>query len=88
MTWVLTRSRWAGDEWWSSVRLAAALPQQNCWRDEARVSREGNRMVIRLVGLTFQSGQDVVRPQYRPLLEKLEARARKLRPPSGYLVAR
>ena len=31
-------------------------------RDEARVSREGNRMVIRLVGLTFQSGQDVVRP--------------------------
>ena len=25
-------------------------------RDEARVSREGNRMIIRLVGLTFQSG--------------------------------
>lgn len=40
-------------------------------RDEARVSREGNRMVIRLVGLSFQSGQDVVRPNYRPLLEKL-----------------
>ena len=34
-------------------------------RDEARVSREGNRMIIRLVGLTFQSGQDVVRPAYR-----------------------
>ena len=40
-------------------------------RDEARVSREGNRMIIRLVGLTFQSGQDVVRPAYRGLLEKV-----------------
>ncbi len=44
-------------------------------RDEARVSREGNRMVIRLVGLTFQSGQDVVRPAYRALLEKLKQAA-------------
>ena len=44
-------------------------------RDEARVSREGNRMVIRLVGLTFQSGQDVVRPAYRPLLDKLRQAA-------------
>ena len=44
-------------------------------RDEARVSREGNRMVIRLVGLTFQSGQDVVRPAYRPLLEKVQQAA-------------
>jgi outer membrane protein OmpA-like peptidoglycan-associated protein len=40
-------------------------------RDEARVAREGNRMVIRLVGLSFQSGQDVVQPSFRPLLEKL-----------------
>jgi outer membrane protein OmpA-like peptidoglycan-associated protein len=44
-------------------------------RDEARVSREGNRMIIRLVGLTFQSGQDVVRPAYRTLLEKLKQAA-------------
>jgi outer membrane protein OmpA-like peptidoglycan-associated protein len=44
-------------------------------RDEARVSREGNRMVVRLVGLTFQSGQDVVRPAYRPLLDKLRQAA-------------
>ena len=44
-------------------------------RDEARVSREGNRMVMRLVGLTFQSGQDVVRPEYRPLLEKVRQAA-------------
>ncbi len=44
-------------------------------RDEARVSREGNRVIIRLVGLTFQSGQDVVRPNYRPLLEKLKQAA-------------
>ena len=32
-------------------------------------------MVIRLVGLTFQSGQDVVRPTYRPLLEKVRRAA-------------
>jgi len=44
-------------------------------RDEARVSREGNRMVIRLVGLTFQSGQDVVRPAYQGLLEKVRQAA-------------
>lgn len=44
-------------------------------RDDARISREGNRVIIRLVGLTFQSGQDVVRPTYRPLLEKLKQAA-------------
>jgi outer membrane protein OmpA-like peptidoglycan-associated protein len=44
-------------------------------REEARVSREGNRMVIRLVGLSFQSGQDVVQARYRPLLEKLRQAA-------------
>jgi outer membrane protein OmpA-like peptidoglycan-associated protein len=44
-------------------------------RDEARVSREGNRMIIRLVGLTFASGQDVVRPTYRGLLEKVRQAA-------------
>jgi outer membrane protein OmpA-like peptidoglycan-associated protein len=44
-------------------------------RDEARVSREGNRMIIRLVGLTFQSGQDVVRPAYRQLLAKVQQAA-------------
>ena len=44
-------------------------------RDEARVSREGNRMVIRLVGLTFQSGQNVVRPNYRGLLDKVRQAA-------------
>jgi OOP family OmpA-OmpF porin len=44
-------------------------------RDEARVSREGNRMIIRLVGLTFQSGQAEVQPMYRALLEKVKKAA-------------
>jgi outer membrane protein OmpA-like peptidoglycan-associated protein len=44
-------------------------------RDEARVSREGNRMIIRLVGLTFQSGQAEVRPAYRALLDKVRQAA-------------
>jgi OmpA-OmpF porin, OOP family len=40
-------------------------------RDQARVSREGDRMIVRLVGLTFQSGQADVNPNQRPLLEKV-----------------
>jgi outer membrane protein OmpA-like peptidoglycan-associated protein len=40
-------------------------------RDEARVSREGDRMIVRLVGLAFQSGQADVNPNQRPLLEKV-----------------
>ncbi len=57
------------------IREQFAAIENMFGRDEARVSREGNRMVIRLVGLTFQSGQDVVRPTYRPLLEKLRQAA-------------
>jgi outer membrane protein OmpA-like peptidoglycan-associated protein len=40
-------------------------------RDEARVSREGNSLVVRLVGLTFQSGQADVNSDHRGLLEKV-----------------
>jgi outer membrane protein OmpA-like peptidoglycan-associated protein len=57
------------------IREQFAAIENMFGRDEARVSRESNRMVIRLVGLTFQSGQDVVRPTYRPLLEKLRRAA-------------
>jgi OmpA-OmpF porin, OOP family len=41
-------------------------------RDQARVSREGNRMIIRLVGLAFPSGKDEVPPAARGLLEKVK----------------
>jgi len=44
-------------------------------RDEARVSREGNKVTIRLVGLTFPSGQATVLPAHRPLLEKVQKAA-------------
>jgi OmpA-OmpF porin, OOP family len=57
------------------IREQFAAIESMFGRDEARVSREGNRMVIRLVGLTFASGQDVVRPAYRALLEKLKQAA-------------
>jgi outer membrane protein OmpA-like peptidoglycan-associated protein len=57
------------------IREQFAAIENMFGRDEARVSRESNRMVIRLVGLTFQSGKDVVRPTYRPLLEKLRQAA-------------
>jgi outer membrane protein OmpA-like peptidoglycan-associated protein len=44
-------------------------------RDEARVSREGNRVIIRLVGLTFPSGQADVSPSQRDLLQKVQRAA-------------
>ncbi|MEE8237695.1 MAG: OmpA family protein [Gammaproteobacteria bacterium] len=42
-------------------------------RDEARVSRERNNIILRLVGLTFESGQSTVGSQYRSLLSKVRA---------------
>jgi outer membrane protein OmpA-like peptidoglycan-associated protein len=54
-------------------------------RDEARVSREGNNIVLRLVGLSFQSGQSEVDPSYRPLLEKV-ARAATVFPRSQIVI--
>ena len=44
-------------------------------RDEARVSREGNSLIVRLVGLTFQSGQAEVNARYRGLLDKVRQAA-------------
>jgi len=44
-------------------------------REEARVSREGNNIVLRLVGLTFASGESMVGQQYRSLLGKVSQSA-------------
>lgn len=44
-------------------------------REEARVSREGNNIVLRLVGLTFPSGESVVDSRYRDLLGKVSQSA-------------
>lgn len=44
-------------------------------REEARVSREGNTIVLRLVGLTFESGRATVDLSYRPLLSKVNQAA-------------
>jgi OOP family OmpA-OmpF porin len=40
-------------------------------REEARVSREGNSLVLRLVGLTFASGSAEIDAAYGPLLGKV-----------------
>ena len=40
--------------------------------DEARVFRQGNTIILRLVGLTFDSGQSQIRPQNFTLLAKVE----------------
>lgn len=39
--------------------------------DEARIAREGNQLVLSLVGLTFASGSAEVRPEHGSLLEKV-----------------
>jgi len=44
-------------------------------REEARISREGNTIVLRLVGLTFASGSANVEPQYRNLIAKVNQAA-------------
>ncbi len=41
-------------------------------RDEARVFREGNKVILRLVGLTFDSGQSDIKPDNVTLLNKVE----------------
>ncbi len=41
-------------------------------RDEARVLRQGNDVIIRLVGLNFDVGQAVIKPEYFSLLTKLQ----------------
>ncbi len=41
-------------------------------RSEARVFREGNNVILRLVGLTFDSGQSEIRQSSYPLLQKVE----------------
>jgi outer membrane protein OmpA-like peptidoglycan-associated protein len=40
-------------------------------RDEARVSREGNNLILRLVGLTFASGSAQIAADQRALLQKV-----------------
>jgi outer membrane protein OmpA-like peptidoglycan-associated protein len=41
-------------------------------RDEALVYREGDNIIVRLVGLTFESGQSNVDPEYQLLLAKVQ----------------
>jgi len=41
-------------------------------RNEARVFRQGNNVIVRLVGLTFDSGQSNIKPQNVTLLNKIE----------------
>lgn len=41
-------------------------------REEARVLREGERIIIRLVGVQFDSGSDVIKPEYFGLLTRVQ----------------
>jgi OOP family OmpA-OmpF porin len=57
------------------IREQFATVESIFQRDEARVSREGNRMIVRLVGLTFPSGGSDVTAAQQPLLQKLQRAA-------------
>jgi OmpA-OmpF porin, OOP family len=53
------------------VRQQFATIEDMFTRDEARASREGNTVVLRMVGLTFASGSASVDAAHRALLEKV-----------------
>lgn len=57
------------------IREQFASIEQLFTREEARVSREGNDIIIRLVGLTFASGSADVAPDYRTLLDRVQQAA-------------
>jgi outer membrane protein OmpA-like peptidoglycan-associated protein len=57
------------------LREQFATVERMFTREEARVSREGNRIVLRLVGLTFPSAQADVSPSHRELLDKVRLAA-------------
>ncbi len=57
------------------IREQFASIEQTFTRDEARVSREGNDIILRLVGLTFPSGSAVVSSEYRNLLDRVRQAA-------------
>lgn len=57
------------------IREQFASIEQLFARDEARVSREGNDILLRLVGLTFASGSSTVAPEYRGLIDKVRQAA-------------
>ena len=44
-------------------------------REEARISREGNHLVLRLVGLTFASGSATIEAEHRALLSQVRQAA-------------
>ncbi len=57
------------------VRQQFATVEQLFDREEARVSREGNTVVLRLVGLTFPTASANVDASHRPLLDKVRRAA-------------
>lgn len=57
------------------IREQFAAVEQLFDREEARVSREGNDIILRLVGLTFPSGSAELAPQHRNLLDRVRQAA-------------
>jgi len=54
------------------VREQFARVEKMFASNEARVFRQGDTIIMRLVGLTFDSGASQIRPESFPLLEKVE----------------
>ncbi len=56
----------------AQIRQKFATVEKAFDPEEARVLREGNDVIIRLVGLSFDVGQSVIEPQYFSLLTKIK----------------
>jgi len=54
------------------IRKAFASLEELFSRDEAILLREGNNIIIRLIGLNFQPGQAIIQPEYYSLLTKVQ----------------
>ena len=57
------------------IREQFTMIEQLFTREEARVSREGNDIILRLVGLTFPSGSADLQAQYTSLLDRVRQAA-------------
>ena len=60
----------------AKLREQFASVEQMFDREEARVMREGNDVIMRLTGLTFESGSTTILPKYFGLLTKVQSAIR------------
>jgi OOP family OmpA-OmpF porin len=56
----------------AQVRAQFAQVENTFSRKEAQVYRQGNQLLLRMVGLNFESGKSTIRPEYFGILTKVQ----------------